>query len=162
MKLVKKMNANHLKFIAIIAMTIDHFTDLVQLWLQNYKPEMNKYLKHATIFILIWCAFPADWSCIAVLSILWMYKYRGDLKTQMKGMLLYVALYGLVSFFFVSKVYALVTPGVLLIYPLLKRYNGEKGKMSWMKWFFYIYYPAHLIIVGILRLTIYGNVSLLF
>ena len=40
--------------------------------------------------------------------------------------------------------------------------NGEKGKAGWMKWFFYIYYPLHLVIIGILRLVMYGNVSLLF
>ena len=32
--------------------------------------------------------------------------------------------------FFVSKVYALMLPGVLLIYPLLKLYDGQKGKSA--------------------------------
>ena len=41
-------------------------------------------------------------------------------------------------------------------------YNGEKGKLNWMKWFLYLYYPLHLIIIGILRITIYGNIPLLF
>ena len=45
---------------------------------------MNKYLKNGIIFILIWSAFPADWSCIAVLAILSMYRNRGNLKEQMK------------------------------------------------------------------------------
>lgn len=37
-----------------------------------------------------------------------------------------------------------------------------KGKQKWMKWFFYLYYPLHLIIIGILRIAIYGNIPLLF
>ena len=80
----------------------------------------------------------------------------------MKEILLYVTLYAVVSFFFVSKSYALVQVGVLLVYPVLTLYNGEKGKAKWTKWFFYLYYPIHLIVIGVLRIYIYGDVSLLF
>lgn len=139
-------------FIAVLILSLD----------DNEKLQNRTGLKHIITFILIWSAFPADWSCIAVLAIIGMYKKRGDLRGQMKKMLPLVLLYGVVSFFFVSKVYAMVLPGVLLVYPVLMLYNGEKGKANWMKWFFYAYYPAHLIIIGILRLAIYGNVSLLF
>ena len=34
----------------------------------------------------------------------------------------------------------------LLAIPLLLRYNGRRGKVN-MKWFFYIFYPAHLVIL---------------
>lgn len=97
-----------------------------------------------------------------MLAILAMYKQRGNLNAQMKEMLLYVALYAVVSFFFVSKVYALVQIGVLFVYPALKLYNGEKGTAKWLKWFFYLYYPIHLILIGMLRICIYGDVGLLF
>jgi len=123
---------------------------------------LKKWMKEAVIFILIWSAFPADWSCIAVLAILQMYRRRGSLEAQMLAMLPFAALYAVVSFFFVSRVYALEQIGVLLVYPVLKLYNGEKGKAGWMKWFFYIYYPAHLAVVGLIRVAVYGNVSLLF
>ncbi len=96
------------------------------------------------------------------MAILEMYKQRGNLNAQMKAMLLYVAVYAAVSFLFVNKVYALVQIGVLLVYPVLKLYNGEKGKAKWMKWFFYLYYPIHLILIGAFRICIYGDVSLLF
>lgn len=139
------------------------FIAVLVLWLDDNKVlQKGIWLKQIIIFMLIWSAFPADWSCIAVLAIIGMYKKRGDLKGQMKKMLPLVFLYGVVAFFFVSKVYAMVLIGVLLVYPVLKLYNGERGKANWMKWFFYAYYPAHLIIIGILRLLIYGNVSLLF
>lgn len=138
------------------------FIAVLVLWMQDTELKMNKWLKNAIIFLLIWSAFPANWSCIAVLAIIAMYRRRGDLKGQMLAMLPYVAMYGVVSYFFVSKVYAFVLIGVLLVYPVLKLYNGEKGKANWMKWFFYIYYPAHLVIIGIIRVIVYGNVSLLF
>lgn len=138
------------------------FIAVLILWMQDNDLPMKSGVKNVLIFVLVWSAFPADWSCIAVLAILGMYPRRGDLKAQMKVMLLYVALYAVVSFFFVNKVFALVQVGVLLVYPVLKRYNGEKGKTKWMKWFFYLYYPIHLIVIGVLRFCIYGDVSLLF
>ena len=49
-----------------------------------------------------------------------------------------------------------------MVYPLLQQYNGERGKIKWTKWLFYIYYPAHLIIIGVLRIAFYGDVALLF
>lgn len=67
-----------------------------------------------------------------------------------------------VSFAFVNKIYGIIQLFVILVYPLLKQYKGTKGKVGWLKWFFYLYYPLHLIIIGILRLLIYGNISLLF
>ncbi|NLZ36177.1 MAG: conjugal transfer protein TraX [Clostridiales bacterium] len=138
------------------------FISVVVLWLRHEEKHINKYLKHLIIFVLIWSAFPADWSCIAVLAIITMYEKRGDLNAQMKFIILWVFLYGVISFFFVSKVYALVSIGVVLVYPVLKLYNGEKGKVGWMKYFFYIYYPLHMVIIGVLRLLMYGNEPLLF
>ena len=138
------------------------FIAVLVLWMQDNDLPMQNWVKHILIFVLIWSAFPADWSCIAVLAILEMYKKRGNLNAQMREMLLCVAIYAVVAFFFVSKVYALVQIGVLLVYPVLKLYNGEKGKAKWMKWFFYLYYPIHLIFIGVLRICIYGDISLLF
>ena len=74
----------------------------------------------------------------------------------------WILIYAIISYLFVSKTYELITLAVILVYPLLRLYNGEKGKLKWMKWFFYIYYPLHLVIIGILRITIYGNIPLLF
>jgi len=31
-----------------------------------------------------------------------------------------------------------------------------------MKMFFYIYYPLHLVVIGIIRILMYGDVPLLF
>ena len=84
-----------------------------------------------------------------------------NLKKQMFYMMLWVSLYAIVSFFCVNKVYGLIQPFVILVYPLLKMYNGERGNLN-TKWLFYIYYPLHLFIIGILRILIYGNISLLF
>ena len=31
------------------------------------------------------------------------------------------------------------------------------GRWKGMKWLFYIYYPLHLVLVGILRIVLWGN-----
>ena len=94
--------------------------------------------------------------------ILTMYGNRENLDKQMKGMMFWTFIYALVSFLFVNKVYGIIQLFVILVYPLLKRYNGERGKVKCLKWLFYIYYPLHLVIIGILRIILYGNIPLLF
>lgn len=137
------------------------FIAVLVLWLQD-ADMMKEWLKRVIIFVLIWSAFPADWSCIAVLAILGMYRNRGNLKRQMFSMMIWVIVYAIVSFFFVDRVYGIIQPFVILVYPLLKQYNGERGNAKWTKWLFYIYYPAHLVVLGILRIALYGDVPLLF
>ena len=138
------------------------FISVLVLWLQDTELHTNVFIKNIIIFILIWSAFPADFSCIVVLAIMGMYRNRGNLKKQMLSMMPWVILYAVISFFFVNKVYGILQLFVILIYPLLKQYNGERGKAKWGKWLFYIYYPAHLVIIGILRIVLYGDVPLLF
>lgn len=138
------------------------FVGALVLWLQNSGVRMREWQRTAAVFLLIWSAFPGDWSCIAVLSVVGMYRNRGNLKKQMTAILPWVLLYAAVSFFFVDRAYGLVQPFVFLVYPLLKRYNGQRGKRKGMKWFFYLYYPAHLAVIGLLRILLYGNVPILF
>ena len=40
--------------------------------------------------------------------------------------------------------------------------KGVDSNTLKLKWFFYIYYPAHLIAIGIIRLAMYGDISLIF
>ena len=60
---------------------------------------------------------------------------------------------------FMDKVYGLLQMFALLSLLILKHYNGERGAWKGMKWFFYLYYPAHLFAIGIVRVCI-GNGSI--
>lgn len=137
------------------------FWALAALWLLHAS-SLREWQKWLAVILIDLITFPADWSCIAVMAIISMYAHRGNLEKQMVSMVFWVVVYSVVSFFFVNKVYALIQLGVILVYPFLKRYNGQKGTAGWMKWFFYLYYPGHLIIVGLVRLIVYGNIPLLF
>ena len=119
---------------------------------------------HKTLILLGICllTFCSDWSCIAVMAIVAIGKNRGNFKKQMTGMFVWTIAYAAVYFFFIDKVYGVIQLFTVLTIPLLKRYNGTRGNWKGMKWFFYLYYPIHLIIIGVFRLCIYGDVSLLF
>lgn len=41
--------------------------------------------------------------------------------------------------------------GVFIPIPLLLLYNGEKGGGKYTKWVFYIFYPAHLLLLGVIN-----------
>lgn len=136
------------------------FIAVVVLYIEDHSGSIKKWQKTAVQTVLILSAFPADWSCIAVLAILGMYRERGNLERQMLKMAAWVSVYGIVSYFFVSKTYAIELIGVLMVYPVLKLYNGERGRAKWMKWFYYIYYPLHLVIIGIIRMAVYGDINI--
>ena len=135
---------------------------VVALYIVHGKNDLKKWQKWILVILINILTFSADWSCIGVMIILSMYDNRKDLNKQMKNMLFWAFIYALVSFLFVSKTYGIIQLFVILVYPLLNIYNGERGKIKNLKWLFYIYYPLHLVIIGILRLLMYGNISLLF
>ncbi len=135
---------------------------VVALYVVYGDTKLKEWMKWVLIILINIITFSADWSSIAVMIIIFMYKDRGNLKKQMKSLMMWTSIYALVSFIFVNKNYGIIQLFVILVYPLLKMYNGERGNIKWMKWFFYLYYPLHLIIIGIVRLMMYGNVALLF
>ena len=134
---------------------------LCALWVMHGKNELKAWQKYALLILTDLVTFPADWSCIAVMAILSMYEKRGSPEKQTRDMLIWVTIYAAVIFFAMNKTQGLIQLGVILIYPFIKAYNGERGKAKHTKWLFYIYYPAHLAIIGILRITMYGNVPIL-
>ena len=105
------------------------------------------------IFSLFVClvTFPSDWSCIAAMCPAFLLSHRGDFKKQCMDLFIWTFLYALVYFLAMDPVYGLLQFGTLLSIPILRLYNGRRGSCSQMKWLFYIYYPAHLFLIGVLR-----------
>ncbi len=101
--------------------------------------------------------FCSDWSCIAVLIILHIGENRGNFKKQMTGMMLWTAAYALVYALFIDPIYGILQFFVALTIPLLKKYSGERGTWKGMKWLFYLYYPLHLLVCGLIRIALHGN-----
>ena len=110
-----------------------------------------------TLVIILIClvSFPSDWSCIASLCVLAFGTNRGELKKQAFWLVFYVALYAIVYALALDWVYGLVQMGVVLSLPVLRLYNGQRGRSPQvnrvMKWLFYVYYPLHLLVIGLLE-----------
>ena len=115
----------------------------------------NKTLKVLLILLICVLALPSDWSCVASLFILSFGTNRNNLKMQSVWLIIYAAVYSLVYILAIDTVYGILQMSVVLAIPIVYAYNGERGKNikfnKFMKWFFYIYYPLHLFIIGILN-----------
>lgn len=121
--------------------------------LRAAKSERIKSSAVRVLLVLLIClvSFPSDWSCIAPLCVMAFGTNRGDVKKQGFWLIFYVAIYAAVYFFAIDRLYGLIQMGVVLSIPLIVRYNGERGRSGALsKWFFYVYYPLHLLIIGLI------------
>lgn len=128
---------------------------LVMLRVVNSKKINRDITKTLLVILICIISFPSDWSCVASLCILAFGTNRDNFKTQMLWMLFYVAIYSAVYFFSIDKIYGILQMSVVLAIPVLFMYNGKRGKNQTvnkiMKWSFYIYYPLHLFIIGLIQ-----------
>lgn len=125
-------------------------------------PKVPEWAQYLAIMAACLLAFPSDWSSVAVMAPLMLYRHRGDFRKQCLDLALWSGVYAAVYFFFLDKAYGLLQMFTLLSIPLLCRYHGRRGTCKSMKWLFYLYYPAHLLLVGLLRLALHGNISIIF
>ena len=132
-----------------------YFIGLLMLMI-NDSNKLKNWQKIFIIFLLCIVSFPADWSSIAALVILSIGSNRGKPFKQIIWSLFYVSIYALVYLFALDLIYGLIQFGVVLALLPLYFYNGKKSNNDRinriMKWAFYIYYPFHLLILGIIGL----------
>ena len=118
--------------------------------------KLKQWQKIILTIIICVITFPSDWSCIATLAVLFIGSNRGNFKKQMISMMVFTFMYALVYFFFIDKIYAVIQLFTCLTIPLLRLYNGERGKWKGMGKLFYFYYPVHLVVCGIIRIVVWG------
>lgn len=128
---------------------------LVLLWLFDRRDVPDR-IKGLCVFAVCVLTFPCDWSCIAAMAVLFIGTNRGNFRVQMLWMMVWTAVYAAVYFFFLDRIYAIVQLFTCLSIPLLKLYNGEKGTWKPMGKVFYVYYPVHLALCGVLRILLWG------
>ncbi|GHT64781.1 conjugal transfer protein TraX [Spirochaetia bacterium] len=116
----------------------------------------KEWLKPIIITICFFGAFIADWSTPAALAIFYIGKNHGNFKRQMLWLMGLITAYVIVYMIFINIIYGIIQFFIFLAIPILNRYNGERGKWKGMKWFFYVYYPLHLAILGIIGKYING------
>lgn len=117
----------------------------------NDSKKLKIWQKTGIIFAVCVITFCSDWSCIAAIAILFIGANRGNFKRQMMWLMIWIAVYAAVYMIFLDPLYGALQLGTALCIPILCCYNGERGKWKGMGKFFYIYYPAHLALIGLLR-----------
>ena len=131
---------------------------LVMLRIDYSQRIKSNFVKALLIILICVVTLPSDWSSIASLIILAFGTNRGNFKKQVLYMMLFSLIYAIVYFFALDKIYGIIQLGVVLSIPLLMLYNGQRGNNqkvnNFLKWFFYIYYPLHLVILGLIQLLI--------
>ena len=108
--------------------------------------------------ILVCClaALTANWNFTAVLWVLGFGLFFENFKRQIISFILIGSTTYLGLRFFYFGVQDWYQFGIFLAIPFLAAYNGKLGQKSKaMSWFFYIFYPGHLIILHILRSLIF-------
>jgi hypothetical protein len=131
------------------------FLGLISLIIWNSE-KINKKLKIALIIFLCIIAIPGDWSFITVLWILFFSINRDNFNDQISSFIMIsipIILSPLIMLFsnndnWYNQIFHI---GILLAIPLLKQYNGERGGNKKSKWLFYIFYPLHLLILGLIK-----------
>lgn len=128
---------------------------LVLLYIYEEK-QWQLWQKVLITIVICLVTFPSDWSCIATMAILAIGTNRGNFKKQMAHMMLWTMMYAIVYFIFIDKVYAVIQLFTCLTIPLLRLYNGKRGSFKGMGKLFYVYYPLHLFICGVIRVLLWG------
>ena len=121
------------------------------LLLVSYENIRNKLLKWLTILILVITSNFCDWGIFAPLWVLVFYIFRGKVSKQAISYYLITTLIIIVKCIIINN-YSwsniLIQLGLFLFVPILYLYNGKKGNSNYFhKWFFYIFYPLHLLIL---------------
>nr|MBQ4453610.1 conjugal transfer protein TraX [Clostridia bacterium] len=109
--------------------------------------NLPNYVKILPIILLILGSIPSDWGVLALIMPAVLYKCRHSFKIQAGA----IAVSGILAALFTQAPwpYRFLQLFVVLSIPILANYNNEQGEGS--KWFFYIYYPLHLVFLGIYK-----------
>lgn len=119
----------------------------------------NRFLRGVLIVLLVFGSLFCDWALLAPVFTL-LFAWAGGNRTRQKtafgaAALLYGGMAGLGS----GQVWEAVgcaVPILVSAFVILYLYNGRRAARgrTFYKWFFYAFYPAHLLVLGLLRLAV--------
>lgn len=122
----------------------------------------NTALRRIVTFLLILASLPCDWPLLAPIFTVMFASGRGNRKKMWRSYLIAYAMFVIITYMSNQQVYHFTYPvlvaaleglplllsGVVILY----FYNGKRaahGK-KFSQWFFYLFYPLHLMIIGLL------------
>lgn len=130
---------------------------LLAIWLWD-QGKCSRELKFVGVLGLCVLSIFGDWPIFDVLYCLLLYIYRENPKAKWMAFCGITVLCCMDILFSKPWWVNLFQIGIFLV-PLLIQfcYNGESGsKKPVHKWFFYVFYPAHLLLLGLLRWMVFA------
>ena len=115
-------------------------------------------VKVAVLALCCALAVTANWNYIAVLWVVGFGLFYGNFRKQAVCFCVVGVLFHLIPTFFDFGLVHEGYPhwyqlGIFLAIPILALYNGRRGKKTKAGgWFFYVYYPAHLLVLYLVKL----------
>ena len=137
------------------------FLGLLTLYLWE-EVNTSKYLKLAATLVILWISAFSNWNYYIILLCLIFYYFKDDPKKLWASYVVIALLYIFSVRIFANPFHLAFSMdfqihklGMFLVPFFFLMYNGKSGtKSAFNKWFFYIFYPGHLLILGILRFII--------
>ena len=132
------------------------FLGLLAIWLWD-KGRCPMWCKALGAVVLCYFSSFGDWRILGVLYPLCFFCFRDSPKIKWTMFYLLTVVFRLTSVLNASPAYWLFHAGIFLVPPLLHFcYNGEPGnKHPAQKWFFYVFYPAHLLLLALLKALVF-------
>lgn len=133
------------------------------LLIQEFDATYDRARRGVILFIAILTSAVCDWTVLAPIFTFFFLKYKEDVGQAVWRNSVVMAVFIFTSHIYESPIaitlgYTILgalgvfLSGVCIVY----LYNGkrmERGK-NFSKWFFYIFYPAHLFVLGLIRLFV--------
>lgn len=133
------------------------FIAFMTIWMWD-KLNIHKAFKVLLVMLALGLSFLGDWPGLAVLWALFAYIYRDEARKKWISFAV-IAVLDVVgtSFMSGSIKHSLFQLGVVLVpFVFIYLYNGKPGsKAPFHKWFFYVFYPLHLLILYGIKLLIW-------
>ena len=121
---------------------------LLMLKIIDFYPKYEKYI----VFIASLLTIASDWNIFGILIIHSFY-----INKNFKHLIIITIAMTIAQIALTGQTISLATLGILMVIPLLKLYNGQKGfSNNLIKYGFYVYYPLHLTIIILIQ-VIYGK-----
>lgn len=125
---------------------------LAALW-TYYNESLRPAFKTALTAAIVFLTFHCDYAVFGALWVLSFGIFRGDKNKQFTAFGAVTLVKSAYMLFFGAGAYAAVIQlFAFAALPLLDMYGGERGKN--LKYLFYIFYPAHLLILALIKLLI--------
>lgn len=129
-----------------------------------YEQISNPFLKWLAIAGLCLASMFGDWPIFGIAMCLIFHIYHDQFRDQViaMGIMIIIMMVLMISPYklqeislgeaMFSNIYQLA---VMVPVFLLRLYNGERGGGKYSGWFFYVFYPAHLVILGFLYYSVF-------